>query len=254
MPNPPTITYPLILSKAQLGVMLTLFEISDTIGLESPFSADPSDRSALLERGKAELEAAGWLVWNTEQQNYHLDERLIAITLAITFPKVVIQFIMSAPGAPAQGVTCMIGQDLVLEVAMINSDYHINVLVSTDLLAQRIIHTLSLPDQVETEAVGYLSHSDFAALQAEPDRVDTIAPLFTKMFTHAHTQANISLLQIQALQIVQQQMFGIITGTNHEAWLILPHTSDQLQISTINSQSLHKILLDSIHSLHPSVS
>ncbi len=254
MPNPPTITYPLILSKAQLGVMLSLFEVSDTVGLESPFSAEPSDRSAFLEHGKNELEAAGWLVWNAEQENYHLDERMIAITLAIAFPQVVLQFVVSPSGASAQGVTCMIGQDLVLEVAMINSAYHINVLVSVDLLVQRIMHTLNLPDQVETNAVGYLSHSDFAALQSEPDKVDTIAPLFKKMFTHAQNQATISLLQIQALQIVQQYMFGIITGTNHEAWLILPHTSDQLQISTINSQSLHKILIDTIHTINPSVS
>lgn len=254
MPNPPTITYPLILSKAQLGVILSLFEVSDTVGLESPFSAEPSDRSTFLEHGKEELEAAGWLVWNAEQKNYNLDERLIAITLAIAFPQVVLQFVISTPGTPAQGVTCMLGQDLVLEVAMINSAYHINVLESADLLAQRVVHTLNLPDQVETEAVGYLSHSDFAALQAEPDRVDTIAPLFKKMFTHAHNQAAITLLHVQALQVVQQQMLGIITGTNHEAWLILPHTSDQLQISTINSQSLHKILIDTIHTMNPSVS
>lgn len=231
MTEPRTLTYPVMLTTAQLSFLLTAVRAERLFGADNQqlFPQDPDARQQLLQTGHQQLERDKWLV--RKGDFYDLNTHLLQLAAAMAAAEIVVFTQITDPQQPRQGVTHYVAEQTVVEVTYTGETYQLTALESVAVMANRLAYTFDLPTAIREEAAFDLTQTQVQQIQAElqttglmdADLPQSAADIYTDMLRHLRHRGQLQFVQLDVDAIVARRQLGVLVAANGMALTAVPH-------------------------------
>jgi hypothetical protein len=256
MDTPPTTTNQLRLSTAEMAFMLAWLEVPRLIGGDNAalFPVDPQQRDALRAQGKAELEAAGLITWDDTYRTYHPNEALVALSIGVAVPELVVIGNTQTPDGVTGGITYAFTGNLIVELTLQGETYVLRPIAAAAVVAECLVYALEIPDAAAQTETYLIPQPVFQALrQQQPlPSAAAIPPSLSAALTHPARTSFVVLLKLAQGNAQTISELGIITAQECTTWLITPQPPDQILIQLTNAATFTELLTAAISVHQPS--
>lgn len=242
---------PFVLSTAEMAFMLTLLEVPHLIGGDNAalFPTEPAAREALLAAGKQQLEASGKLAWQPDLLSYHPDDVMVALLVPLAFPRVVITCVSQTHPDRWQGVSYSMVDSLVVEMVIIDGQYHLGAFATLDEIMPRLAEAFHLPATAHAGPDIVIPNPTFEAVRKTGVAADAL-PLPSddsarlRQALHESVQDVMFLVfHVQQTEIVATRPLGMIIDPQGDAWLVTPQEPDHMHVRPTSGPAVGQTLL-----------
>jgi hypothetical protein len=250
------ITYPISLTTAELAYLLATLQAETLLGGDDQalFPRDIATREDQWRRGRAQLEADGWLIWDAVAGHHRLSEALMEIVAALADPEVVVITEWAPAGQPHRGVAHYLSLDLVVEMAMVDGVYQLVVLAAMRTLVERLANALAFPDTRPLEIAFELSRHAIEQAKRDPDPAwlearglaAQAAQLFAETLRQPSRYGSVTLLRTRLGKAVMTRLVGLLISASGLGWQITPVDDDHLRYTLADIGYFEALLSSSI--------
>jgi hypothetical protein len=252
-----TSRFPVILSTAELAFMLTLLKVPRLIGGDNAalFPQDAQSRDALLAEGKQQLEASGKLVWQPDLLSYHIDDVMVALLVPLGFPEIVVTCVFQLQPDIWQGVTYGLANQMVVEMVIIDGQYHLHAFAALDVIMVRLAEALTLPAVPHASQDIVVPRNTFEATRSRevpPEAVslsDSASEPLIPILRDSMQDVMFSVFRVAQTEIVAVQFFGIIVDALGQAWMVTLEEPDHMRLCPTSRPAADKTLMHCVTAL-----
>jgi hypothetical protein len=232
------LTYPIRLTTAELAYLLGTLHAETLIGGDDRalFPSDPAAREGQWGRGRKQLEADGWLIWDAAAGHHRLNEPLMVIVAALADPEVVL--LTSWEGAGQRhGVAHYLSLDLVVEMAIEDGVYQLVALAGVPTMLERLAHVVRFPEGDQPEVVFTLSREEAEQARHNPEArwlesrglSPETAELFAAALRRPERYGTVTVLRSHEGKVLQMRLVGFLVSANNLGWLAVLEDDQRLR-------------------------
>lgn len=246
-----SLTYPVVLTTAQLSYILTLLRAERLLGADNQqlLPQDEAKRMQLWQTGQQQLEKEKWLT--KKEGVLDLNPQLMLLVATIASAPLVIISQITLFNQPAQGVTHYVSSDSVVEVVYTGNDYELTVLDSTAVMANRLGHTFELPETLEESLTFTMTPEQvdlarsMSTTPADVDLTDDGVKLYHRVVGHLRHTGLIQLNYIDSKQDITNEHIGLLVSSEGIALTAVPQP-EKIVYQTTNRQQFQEKLISKL--------
>ncbi len=253
------LTYPLQFSTAQLSYLLGMVHAQNVIGADDAalFPADPAQRQAQWDQGLAELQADQWIVWDADAGHFSMTDPLMMVIATVAEPDIVVVSEWQHQASGNQGVSHYFSPSGIIEMSLVGSHYTLVALTNTDVMTERLAHSLGYNDTAQPDAGFNFPRELVEQARNNPDPrwlsqqglAPEAAQYFAETLRATVGRGTVTILRTIEAKAVGMRLVGALIGAGGQQWLALPHpnqTIDYFTATTANFMGVTSSLISEL--------
>lgn len=241
------ISYPVVLTPAEMAVLLSLTGGQTLLGLEQPdlIPASPAVWEQRFLQGRSELERNRWLEHIPGTVYYHLNEHLGVVAATVAAPTVVLVTNLDWPGQPRQRVAHYLAA-AVAEACFDGQRFQLAALRSVEVMLARLADAIGLPPQPPfwDEFVLANEAARLAVSDPQPERLvqlgvpeSSVAP-FGQALRNGQPRASVQVMSVRYGQVTAIHRVRVLFASGGEAWLAIPTNGARVRLTPASASGL----------------
>ena len=240
MTNTRAISYPVVLTPAELAFLLSLVGAQTLEGLEHEalFPENAAVWESLFLQGRSELERDHWLIQVPGTAQHDLNEQLVTVIATMAAPRFVVVTTVDRPGLPRQSVTHYIST-VVVEACFDGKQYQLVGLRSTEVMLARLANTIGLPQERAAGEEFELTAEQARRAVADP-RTERLlafgvpagsAQAFESVLRSTRQRASARITSMHYGEVKAVHRLQALVSNEDLAWLAIPEDDTRVHFS-----------------------
>lgn len=247
MSDTATISYPVVLTPAEMAVLLSLAGGRTLLGLEQPdlIPASPAAWEQRFFQGRSELERNRWLEHIPGTVYYHLNEHLGAVAATVAAPTIVLVTNLDWPGQPRQRVAHYLAT-AVAEACFDGQRFQLAALRSVEVMLARLAKAMGLPPQPPPWDDFELANeaARLAVSDPQPERLAQLGvpepsvTHFGQALRNGQPRASVQVMSVRYGQVMANHRVRALFARSGEAWLAIPMNAARVRLTPASASRL----------------
>ena len=245
MTNTRAMTYPVVLTPAEMAFLLSLVGAQTLEGLEHEtlFPESAAAWESLFLQGRSELERDHWLIQVPGTAQYDLNEQLVTVIATMAAPNSVVVTTVDMPGLPRQSVTHYVST-VVVEACFDGKQYQLVGVRSTEVMLARLANTIGLPQERAAGEEFELTAEQARQAVADPRTEQLLAfgvpagsaQAFEKAIRGTRQRASVHIMSMHYGEVKAVHRLQALISNENFAWLAIPEDDVRVHFSPASAK------------------